>query len=561
MKTVIDTRKAIQAAVQHLQMGNSLKAEQLCREILRVYPDNSDALHFLGVLAYQTKNYDNAKAFIQKSLEVNPRNAYAHFNLGNVLKEKGLLDDALVSYERALQLTPAFPDAWHNRGIVLQAKGLLDEAAKCYERALQLNPNLADAYYNLGTIYQDKEQVESAIIYYKKALHLNPNLIDAYYNLGTMFQAQAFFGEAISCYEQALQLNPKLADVYNNAGISLQSIGNHEKAFQYFQKAILFAPDLADAHFNLALIHLLLGNYREGWEGYEWRLRLKGKPQVQFSRPRWDGSDIEGKTILIHSEQGFGDTLQFIRYASLVAKQGAKVIVECQKELASLLHSVQGIRRIILHSEPLPDFDVHCPLLSLPLVFKTTLESIPARIPYATADADLVKKWREKIQKDNKLKIGLVWSGNPQNKRGHYRSCPLDMFAPLGSLKNVALYSLQKGDAALQAKNPPEGIGLIDYTEEIMDFSDTAALVETLDLVVTVDTSVAHLAGALGKPVWTLIHFASDWRWMLNREDSPWYPTMRLFRQPLPGAWESVIQNVVRELKKTYGTEQNKEVD
>lgn len=271
--------------------------------------------------------------------------------------------------------------------------------------------------------------------------------------------------------------------------------------------------------------------------------------QRKFLQPLWDGSDITGKTIFLHAEQGLGDTIQFVRYAPLLARRCASVIIESQKELKSLLQNVEGINRVLAYGESLPDCDVHCPLLSLPSIFDTALETIPGNIPYVTADPILIKKWRDKIQHDEStFKIGLVWAGNPQYKKDHYRSFSLSTFAPLSQLKGVTFYSLQKGEGAEQAKGHPGGVTLVDFMEEIHNFTDTAALIDNLDLVISVDTAVAHLTGAMGKPIWTLLPFAPDWRWMLTRDDSPWYPTMRLFRQSLPGDWDTVIGNIKKNL-------------
>jgi hypothetical protein len=322
------------------------------------------------------------------------------------------------------------------------------------------------------------------------------------------------------------------------------------EAIACFQKALQIDPHYPEAHCNMSFVYLLTGNFEEGWKEYEWRRRLKGSVQREFSQPLWDGSDIHGKTILLYAEQGFGDTIQFIRYIPFVAQKNAIVLVECQDELASVIQDIEGVNRVFVFGEQLPEFDVHCPLLSLPLVFDTTLETIPAEVPYIKADSILVQRWKNKLKHDNsKLKIGLSWAGRPTHKRDRQRSISFDTFSPLLQINEVTFYSLQKGEAAGQAKNPTKGMKLIDYTDEMRDFSDTAAFIENLDLIISVDTAVAHLAGALGKPVWTLLPFAPDWRWMLHREDSPWYPTMRLFRQPSPGDWGSVINNVLRNLE------------
>ncbi|HMK49340.1 MAG TPA: glycosyltransferase family 9 protein, partial [Thermodesulfovibrionales bacterium] len=298
---------------------------------------------------------------------------------------------------------------------------------------------------------------------------------------------------------------------------------------------------------SIALLQLRSGDFENGWKGYEWRWQLKDELATArfFSQPRWDGSDISGKTVLLHSEQGFGDTIQFARYAPLVADLGATVIIECQRELVSLLRSVKGVHTVIARDDEAPPFDIHCPLLSLPSVFGTKLETIPGKVPYISADQAAIQLWRDKIiSAPAAPRIGLAWSGNPKKPTDRFRSCPLDAFIPLSGVGDITFFSLQKGAAARQAGTLSEDLKILDYTDKINDFSDTAALVQNLDLVITVDTAVAHLAGALGKPVWILLPFVSDWRWMRDREDSPWYPTMRLFRQRSSGDWESVMSRV-----------------
>jgi Flp pilus assembly protein TadD len=478
--------KALQLACKYYQAGNLQESGNLYKKILKANPYNIDALHFLGVIYYQLGDYNNAIKYLKKEIQITPSNA--------------------------------------------------------------------GAYNDLGIIFQEEGRIDEAIKYYQKALHLNPDLAEAHSNLGTAFKEKDNFDEAIICYQKALQKKPYFADVYNNLGVVLQNKGQFEEAIQYFQKALQIEPDHAKSHWSLSFSLLLLGNFDQGLKEYEWRWKTKDfvTQQRRYSRSLWDGSDISGKSILIYPEQGIGDIIQFIRYIPLVAQRGAKVFFECPKELVSLLKNLRGMEQMIIFGENLPEFDIYCPLLSLPLIFKTTLNSIPAEIPYIKVDSSLMQKWKEKFYYNNyEFKVGLAWTGNPKNIRDHYRSISLEIFKPLAQCDNVIFYSLQKGKAAEQAKNPPEGMKLIDYTDEINDFSDTAALIENLDLVISVDTAVAHLAGAMGKPVWTLIPFSlPDWRWMLDREDSPWYPTMRLFRQPSYGDWKSVIEQVKEELKK-----------
>lgn len=581
----MDINKAIHLASEYFQAGNLKQAEHVCKKILRIQPNNADTLHLLGIICYQFRNYDSAITYMKRALQFNPYNADAYFNLGNTFietgqpdeaitcyqntlqlnpnildaynnlgnafMEKGKIDNAILSYQRAIQINPRVVDTYTNLGSALIKKGQFDEAISCYQKALQINPHVAIAHCNLGDAFQEKGQLDEAISCYQKALEINPYFDNPYNSLGTAFHKKGQYDLAISYYQKALQLNSDFTLAYCNMAKALHSKGQVDEAITYFQKALQLEPDLADAHVNMSLALLLSGDFKQGWREYEWRQKLRDFYKRDFSQPFWDGSDISGLTILIHAEQGYGDTIQFIRYAPLIAQRGAKVMVECLKELASLLKNVEGIDNIIVRDEQLPEFDVHCPLLSLPLVFNTALESIPANIPYITADMILVQKWRDKIKSDNsKLKIGLTWSGNPKHVDDQNRSCPLEIFSSFRQLNNITFYSLQKGEAAEQVKNSLEGLKFFDYTEELNDFSDTAAFIENLDLIISVDTAVAHLAGALGKPVWTLLPFVPDWRWMLNREDSLWYPTMRLFRQPTLGDWKSVIDKVAEELQK-----------
>jgi tetratricopeptide (TPR) repeat protein len=584
----MDIHKAIQSAFENHRKGNFRQAEDLYKKILEKQPENPDILHMLGLLLCQSADYDAAVHHIRKALQFGPADvAGAYCHLGIALHGNGLLDEAITSYEKALQFNPSFAEAYCNLGYVLQERGLIDEAIPYYQRALQcnaslveahgnlgyalikkglldesirlsrkaieLNPYYATAYCNLGLALKGKGQFDEAILWYQKAIELNPNFAQAYCNLGTVLQEKGRCGEAYACYQKAIELNPRFAAVHNNIGLLLQGQGRFHEAISSYQKAIDLKQDFADAHWNKAFALLLTGNYREGWKEYEWRWKTKDfVPHYrEFRKPLWSGGDIKGRTLLLHAEQGLGDTIQFVRYIPLVAHYGAKVIFECYRELQSLLENIQGICQVIVKGERIPDFDIHCPLLSLPLVFDTTIETIPLKIPYIPIDPVYVQKWRNKVhQRSSVVKIGLVWSGNPKYGKDQYRSLPPGVFSSLANMDEVLFYSLQKGVAGAQVEELAREIKIIDCTEDIHNFSDTAGLIEHLDLIISVDTAVAHLAGAMGKPVWTLLPFSPDWRWMLDREDSPWYPTMRLFRQPAPGDWGSVMERVAAELKR-----------
>jgi len=351
--------------------------------------------------------------------------------------------------------------------------------------------------------------------------------------------------ESITALRRAVQIKPDYAQAHNNLCSALYQRGQVTEATAAATRAVSLKPEFADAHWSLGLMLLAQGNFAQGWQEYEWRWQRDNftTPQRDFPQPRWDGQDLHGKTILLHAEQGLGDTLQFVRYAPMVAQKGGRVILECQRDLKRLLSQLPGVDEIMTTSESLPPFDLHCPLMSLPSVFKTELASIPVAIPYLKSDPVLAAVWRSRLASASTARrVGLVWAGSPLKRRDRNRSIMLAQFAPLASITNVVFHSLQKGEAGKQL--PPKGLILRDFGAELNDFADTAALLDCLDLIITVDTAVAHLAGAMGKQVWTLLPFAPDGRWLLNREDSPWYPTMRLFRQTRIGDWATPIYQV-----------------
>ncbi len=340
--------------------------------------------------------------------------------------------------------------------------------------------------------------------------------------------------------------------MHNFLGLALRNCGKYDESLAAFRQSVALRPDFADAHRNLGTTLLLLGDFSNGWPEYEWRRKMPEVAQPRnIAQPQWNGQTLEGKTILLHLEQGFGDTFQFIRYAPLVAKRGPKVIVECVPELAAVLRGARGIERIISRGDSWPPYDVQSSVMSLPLAFGTTLETIPAQVPYLAAPPDRVAAWRERLgNPDGRRRVGLVWAGRPDQRDDRRRSMRFDQLAPLAEVKSARFFSLQKGPAAGQAAAAPPGMDFVDWTRDLHDFADTAALIANLDLVISVDTSVAHLAGAMGKPVWVLLSSVPAWHWMLNRTDCPWYPTMRLFRQATPGDWTGVVENLTRAMSK-----------
>ena len=418
------------------------------------------------------------------------------------------------------------------------------------------------AIANLGTALMGQGRLEEAIASYQQALALNPDYGEVHSNLGIALRDQGRLEDAVVSYQRALTLKPDLAEAHSNLGIALRDQGRFEEALASFNRALERRPDFAEPHFHRALCRLLIGDFARGWEEYEWRWEM---PQLKarkrnFPQPHWLGKgEIAGKTILLHAEQGFGDTLQFCRYVPLVAERAAHVVLEVQKPLCELVSTLRGAAQIVSTDDVLPDFDIHCPLLSLPPVFGTRLEAIPSQTPYLSTAPHKRNTWRDRLSNHQRPRIGLVWSGGSRKHQLHLpganlidrqRSLQFDQLEPILRVRGCGFYSLQKGDdATAQLHNSALPHGVIDWSAEFHDFSDTAALLENLDLVISVDTSVAHLAGALGKPFWLLNRYNTCWRWLLDREDSPWYPTARLFRQDAMREWDPVIARVATALQ------------
>ncbi|MGD0390491.1 MAG: tetratricopeptide repeat-containing glycosyltransferase family protein [Tepidisphaeraceae bacterium] len=425
--------------------------------------------------------------------------------------------------------------------------GRLHEAEQLYRQVLARQPEHADAMHNLGVISFQVGRNDVAVELIRRAIVLNPNYPEAYSNLGNVLTDKGELDEAIAAYRRAIALNPNLPEAHNNLGNALRDKGQLEEAVPVYRQAIALSPNFAEAHKNLSLALLAQGDFQRGGEEYEWRWKCKDLPPPRdFAQPQWDGCPLEGRTLLLHAEQGLGDAIQFIRYLPLAAQRGGEIIIECQAELQRLFQTIAGSCQIVARGQPLPAFDFHCPLLSLPRVFGTNLANVPKDVPYLHADAEDAGRWQHRLAEHAPLvKVGLAWAGNPTHKNDRNRSIKLARLAALGQMPGARFFSLQKGAAAAETKTPPAGMELVDWTAELKDFADTAALIANLDLVIAVDTAVVHLAGAMGKPVWTLLPYVPAWRWLLERQDSPWYPSMRLFRQPCIGDWDSVITRVV----------------
>ncbi|MEB3213698.1 MAG: tetratricopeptide repeat protein, partial [Leptolyngbyaceae bacterium] len=595
---------------------------------IQIAPEHSPAYNNLALILKAQGDYETAIFWLEQAIAMNPTSAVAYNNLGNILRHQGAFSQAERAYEQALEYAPenldtrlnlglvrqvqgdvkgaiahyqhiittdpTFVDAYNEMGNLLQSCKAFEEAVRCYEAALQHTPNSATLLNNLGAAFQELGRHEEAIATYHRVLQHKPTYADAYYNLGNALRSLDRLDEAIVAYRKARVLIPNDAKVPNNLGLALHDQGQIRGAIASYRQSIQLEPDYPDAHLNLGISLLKEGDLVEGFKEYEWRWRVKGqdfKPARLFSQPMWDGRDLPEQTLFIHAEQGLGDTLQFIRFVSVIAERVRHIIVECQAPLKRLLESMPSIDQVICSGDPIPEFDVHAPLMSLPHILGTSLANLPAPIPYvfpltepcrgaqpcaptdnqtpfiSPTDAgmgewpfaptvnqqdpiDLHQIDSQSVPTDNltnHLKVGIVWAGSPTHRNNRHRSCPFRQFARLLDVPGIRVHSLQKGDG--EADLEEQNSSLINLAPRLTDMADTAAAIAHLDLVITVDTSVAHLAGALGKPVWILLGFAYDWRWLCDRPDSPWYPTARLFHQPSPGNWEGLFDGLIQTLQ------------
>ncbi|MDP3011048.1 MAG: tetratricopeptide repeat protein [Methylococcales bacterium] len=503
--------------------------------------------HLNQGLEYQDANrLTDALNSYERVLVIDPHHIDALINRGNVLEDLNRLTDALASYDRAIAARPDYARAHSNRGNVLQSLQRFDEALASYDKALAIQPDYAVAFYNRGNTLQACKRPQDAIQSYQYALAIKPDFIQALISLGNALHDDQRFEEALSSYDRALAIQPDHAEALYNRGNVLHDLNRYDDAIDSYNRALAIKPDDAGARWNASFCYLILGDFANGWKNYEARWQTDDfiKAARHFSAPQWSGDEaLQGKTILLYGEQGLGDTLHFCRYAKQVAALGGRVILEVPKALLPLLAKLEGVEQLIAQGEPLPSFDFHSPLLSLPLAFNTRLDSIPADTPYLFSNPDKVQHWQAVLGTKNLPRVGVVWSGNAAHKNDHNRSLALSELLPLLTL-DCQFISLQKElhdtDTALLTQLPQ----LQHYGTQLHDFTDTAALIELTDVVISVDTSVAHLAAAMGKPTWILLADNQDWRWLLNRADSPWYPSVRLFRQTQRGDWQDVIKQV-----------------
>ena len=554
-------------------------------------PNAIFALHNLGDLFTEQGEYERALTFFQRVLKRRPDLAETHCCLGNLWKKTNQTEAAIASYRRAIELKPGYVASYNNLGLIMSEKGDQEEAIAYFQKTLQLAPNHADACNNLGTIFYDQEKFPQAEAWCRRAIELKPGFSLAIYNLGRILYRQRKFEEAAAvlrsaleitptdpeihmnlgnillelnqpaaaaaCYQQVLKLVPDTADGETNLGWALAAMDDYHGAIQCYGRVLERHPEDINAHCSLSNDLLMLGDYPRGFREFEYRLKRKDAPKLDLSQPKWTGESLAGKTLLLVTEQGLGDMIQFIRFVAKVKQSGGTILFWCHDPLVKLLSNIPGIDRFVLNRDLMPEYDYYLPIMSLPGILGTTLEEIPSvlPVPYLKPDSDLVAYWTERLgpRKLGELRVGLAWQGSPTNTMDRYRSIPLESFVGLSQVPGLRLVSFQRNQGVEQIAPLRERLPLTCFTDEpgreVDSLLDSAALMSLMDVMISVDSAPVHLAGALGVPTWLLCRKQSEWRWMLDREDSPWYPSIRIFRQTVISQWDDVIERVTQELK------------
>jgi len=530
------------------RLGRLEAATAAFRRAIQIKPDYVKAHNNLGVALVKQGFPADAEAALRRALELRPDYVEAYKNLGIALRDQGRLEEAVAACVGALQLQPEYAEVHNILGVTLLEWGLPADAEASLRRALEIRPEYGEAHSNLGLAFRRQGRLEEAVGAFRRALEIKPDYAEVHNILGVALLEHGLLADAEAALRRALEIQPDYAEAHSNLGLALREQGRLEEAAAEFRRALEIEPDYSDAKGKLSILLLLQGDFERGLRMYEARREVL-QTRRNFSEPMWNGQIVNGRRILIHTEQGFGDLIQFIRYAAIIAERGAEVVIECPRPLVELFRSANGVREVVVAGAPLPQFDLHVPMVSQPMVFETTLDSIPGAVPYLFADSARREAWAKRLYVNHaRLRVGLAWAGNPLNPQSRMRNIPLKMLLPLLGVRGADFFSLQVGPGMEEIRMLPDPSLIIDHTKFIKDFADTAALMDELDLIISVDTAVAHLAGALARPVWTLLPFVPDWRWQLKREDSPWYPTMRLFRQPKSDDWTRVIQRVAEAL-------------
>lgn len=544
-----DFRAQLQAARSLQAKNQHARAAALCAQLLERAPHDFDALLLLGVLKAQLQQLDQSVDLLCHAIEVRPGSFAAYYALGYAMCQLQQFAAGVECFDQCLALNPRYAEAACDRGSALLELGRNDEALASYTLAVELQPTYADAWSNRGNALLALGQTEAAIASVDRALALAPKAASSYLTRGNALQRAGHAGLALADYDRAIALRPDYVLAYSNRAVSLKHLHRLEDAVASSDQALALDPQHADTYWNRGLTLLLQGNLRQGFADYQWRWKRATFAPIKrnFHQPMWLGeTPLHGKSVLLYAEQGLGDSLQFVRYAQGLADLGARVVLEAEPALYEVFGTLAGVDQLVRQGQPLPAFDVHCPLLSLPLALGTDLDSIPAPVPYLHADPKRQALWQERLGLRTGLRVGLVWSGSPTHQDDHNRSIPLATL--LAQLPSGPQYvSLQKevrpsDQAALQAG------GLLHFGPQLQSFSDTAALCACLDLVISVDTSVAHLSGALGQRTWVLLPYLPDWRWLMQRSDSPWYPSARLYRQAQARDWSAPLVQIAADV-------------
>jgi tetratricopeptide (TPR) repeat protein len=543
-----DPQTAFGAAVQNMNAGRLDLAASAASYVVECHPTHAGALHLLGVIEFKRQDLTRALDLLGRAAAIDPNNPAVHGNLGRALCMTGAVAQGIASFRTAVAIDPRLPEAHYSLGTALKDIGNLVEAESSYRAALRLRANFPEAHNNLGIVLADLGRFEDAAVCFAETVRLKPDHPSAFNNLGNALNNLGRFEQAEACCRKALAISPNTPWAHDNLGIALSCLGRHQEAEACYREALRLDPDYARSHLHLSFALLVQGRLEEGWREHDWRWQVN-LTRRDLPQPQWNGEHAGRPAVLVYTEQGFGDSIQFCRYVPLLAEH-ARIIFEVPRPLAKLMSGLQGIEQIVVRDDPLPAFDFQCPLLTLPRLLRTTLETVPGKVPYLQAVPADTAAWQRRLADLPGLRVGLVWSGDPRsfqpgaNAIDRRRSITLAHFAQLADLPDISFVSLQKGEPASQTRCPPPGLQIHDWTGELDDFAATAALIAGLDLVISVDTSVVHLAGALGKPVWLLNRFDTCWRWLLGRDDSPWYPSLRQFRQTRPGEWDGVLSQV-----------------
>ena len=560
-----DISRLFEQAIQHHQSGKFEQAKKKYQEILDMNPQHADSSHLLGLVEYQHGNYMKAVECIQKAVLISPEQPAFLNNLGSALKEMGQLDQSVQAYQRALEITPDDAEIHNNLGVTLKEMGQLDQSVQAYQQALEINPQYAEAYNNLGNVLKEMDRLDESIQAYQQALEINSRYVEVYNNLGNVLKEMDRLDESIQAYQQALEINPQYAPAYSNLGNTLGAKGELAQSIRAYQQALEINPQYAEAHKNLSLSLLKLGNFKQGWEEYQWRWKCDKfamENRRNFPQQMWDGSSLDGKSILIWQEQGTGDCIMFASLFVKLQERAQKIFVETEHRLLPILErSFPTIHFYTTHIPPDPlllntTIDFQSPIASLPQWLLTSEEDFPKRHAYLKANDHMAQKCRYKYQQlaAGKTLVGISW--NSVNKSiGKQKSAPLKHLEPLLSSNDCFFINLQyeyddfTHELNQFANNTDVSIYCDTEINPLESLDDFAAQIAALDLVITISNTTAHMAGALGKSVWTLLHYGADWRWLTGRSDTPWYPSMTLFRQRDQGDWDSAIRQVHTALK------------